>query len=312
MNRLDSDLLRTFVAIAEAGSVTEGAARVFRTQSAASLQIKRLEAIVGRSLFERHGRGVALTADGRHLLLIAKDVVMRLDSALREFTSDGLRGKLRLGIPDDHVRATLTRIVGEFTQVHPFVDLEITCALSVTFPKALEEGALDLAVYEVEKPGEAEEVLYKDPTCWMTSPYRDLLTADPLPVALFDPVCWWRDTAIASLLARQAPFREVYSSQSVAGIMSAVEAGVAVGLLGRSSLNENMIALGRKHGFGPTPVSHLVLKAKDAETDEPLEAMKTVIRSAFKAMPAYQQPPSAGPKRSKSSQVLEMSHPTER
>ena len=84
MDQLNSDLLRTFLAIAEAGSVTDGAARIHRSQSAASLQIKRLEDIVGQAVFVRHGRGVILTAAGEKLLPVARDIARTLDSTLRE------------------------------------------------------------------------------------------------------------------------------------------------------------------------------------------------------------------------------------
>ncbi|MEJ6393123.1 LysR family transcriptional regulator [Gymnodinialimonas sp. 2305UL16-5] len=99
MDNLDSDLLRTFVAVAEAGSVTDGAARIHRSQSATSLQIKRLEAILGRTVFDRHGRGVVLSDVGRTLLPVAKDVAARLDAVRRDISQDAVSGKLRLGIP---------------------------------------------------------------------------------------------------------------------------------------------------------------------------------------------------------------------
>src|SRR5680860_638412 len=105
MENLDSDLLRTFVAVAEAGSVTDGAVRIYRSQSATSLQIKRLEAILGQPVFERHGRGVILSDTGRRLLPVAQDVTARLDAVLRDISRDAVTGKLRLGVPDDHGRA---------------------------------------------------------------------------------------------------------------------------------------------------------------------------------------------------------------
>ena len=117
MDQLNSDLLRTFLAVAETGSMTDGAARIFRSQSAASLQIRKLEELLGQPVFDRHGRGVALTATGERLLPIAHDVTRTLSSAMRELTSDGLRGKLRLGIPDDQNQQMLARIIGEFAQM---------------------------------------------------------------------------------------------------------------------------------------------------------------------------------------------------
>ncbi|KZM49470.1 LysR family transcriptional regulator [Labrenzia sp. OB1] len=279
MGQLDSDILRTFLAVAEAGSVTQGAARIFRSQSATSLQIGKLEAMLGHPVFERHGRGVILTDAGERLLPVARDVTGKLDAALRELTSDDLDGRLRLGIPDDQGKETLSRIVGEFAQSHPRVDLEVTCAMSAGFPDALASGTLDLAIYEAAHPAPGAEVLRRERTCWMVSRHHDLLTRDPLPIALFDRDCWWRDAALDALRAAGRPFRIVYSSQSVAGVAAAIEAGIAAGLLGETSLSENLRQVDLSGGA--MPVSNLVLGLGPDTVTPPIEAMRLAIRNAF-------------------------------
>lgn len=281
METLDSDLLRTFVAVAEAGSITDGAARIHRSQSATSLQVKRLEAVLGKPVFDRHGRGVILSDAGRALLPVAQEVTARLDAALREISQDSVRGKLRLGIPDDHGRTKLAEIVAAFTRHHPKVELEVTCALSTGFPEDLDKGLLDLAIYEVERPSSREEVLFEDPTCWVSSAGVTVPVDECLPVALFDHACWWRDAAIGSLQARGKRYRVVYSSQSVSGVIAAVEAGIAVGLLGRSSLHAGLSVVSEALGFGGTPASKLVMASSKPSDDAPVEAMKTAIRAAF-------------------------------
>jgi len=281
MQNLDSDLLRTFLAVAGSGSMTDGAAVIGRSQSATSLQILRLEQILGRPVFERTGRGVVLTEAGRQLMPVAKDVTGRLDGALRSITSDGLRGRLRLGIPDDHGRAKLAGILAAFMQSHPQVELEVTCAISTDFPGMLSRGLLDLAVYEIAEPATPEETVYADPTCWAMSRDKNLLEQDPLPVALFDRACWWREAAIASLDASGHSYRVVFSSQSVSGVTSAVEAGVAIGLLGRSSVAGHLTVLGSEHGFAPTPVSRLVIGTAQAADPALARSMKVAIRTAF-------------------------------
>ena len=280
MESLDSDLLRTFVAVAEAGSITDGAARIHRSQSATSLQVKRLEAILGQPVFERHGRGVVLSDTGRQLLPVAQDVTARLDAVLRDISQNAVSGKLRLGIPDDHGQAKLAEIIAAFTRQHPKVELEVTCALSTGFPDGLNKGMLDLAIYEVERP-KRHEVLFEDPTCWVSSTHWKVPVGESLPVALFDHACWWRDAAIASLETRGEPYRIVYSSQSVSGVIAAVEAGIAVGLLGRSSLHSGLSVIGEGLRFNSTPASKLVMAANASQEDGPLMAMKSAIRAAF-------------------------------
>lgn len=281
MSNLDSDLLRTFLAVAETGSITEGGTLIGRSQSAISLQIARLEQTIGQSVFHRNGRGVVLTDAGKQLYPVARDVTARLDATLRDLTTTPLSGTLRLGIPDDHGRAKLTQIVGNFARSHPQVQLDVTCSLSPDFPGMLAKGRLDLAVYEVQNPTPGEEIIYEDSTHWVVSKHRNLLDLEPLPVALFDRACWWREAAIAALTAAGKAYRVVYSSQSVAGVKAAVEAGVAVGVLGKSSIDRSMTILGEKEGFVPTPSSKLVIGAGAHQDADLINSMKEEIRAAF-------------------------------
>nr|WP_319385557.1 LysR family transcriptional regulator [uncultured Roseibium sp.] len=285
MPNLDSDLLRTFLAVAETGSITEGGTRIGRSQSAISLQIARLEQTIGQSVFHRNGRGVVLTDAGKQLFPVARDVTARLDATLHDLTTTPLSGSLRLGIPDDHGRAILTQIVGNFAQCHPQVQLDVTCSLSPDFPGMLSKGQLDLAVYEVQNPATGEEVIYEDTTHWVMARHRNLLDLDPLPVALFDRACWWRDAAISSLTVAGKPFRLVYSSQSVAGVKAAVEAGVAVGVLGKSSIDRSMTILGEDQGFVPTPSSKLVIGMGAHQDADLINSMASEIRAAFQHRP---------------------------
>lgn len=281
MDCLSSDLLRTFQAVATTGSVTEGASRIFRSQSAASLQIKKLEELLGQAVFERHGRGVVLTEIGERLLPVAKEVTTILDATLRDLTSDDLMGKVRLGIPDDESKETLASIVGAFAQSHPRVELDVTCALSTGFPNALSTGSLDIAVYEVAHPLDGTEVLRREQTCWMMSRHHDLLSHDPIPVALFDRDCWWRDSALSGLAASGKRFRVVYSSQSAAGVAAAIEAGIAIGVMGEGSLTSNLKRLGQEEGFGELPVSCLVLDRSYKADSLAVQALETAVRNAF-------------------------------
>lgn len=281
MEKLDSDLLRTFLAVADTGSLTLAAERILRTQSAVSLQIKKLEETLGQPLFERHGRGVSLSPSGETLLPTARQVIATLDTTLRAMTADGLTGRLRVAFPDDHSHDTLAGIIAAFSQSHPQVDLEVTCDLSAGFPALLESGALDLAVYEVETPDDPAEVLWQDPTQWVMSRHHDLLDRDVLPVALFDRDCWWRDAALTALDKMARPYRVIYSSQSVQGVTAAVEAGIAVALLGRSALGDKIRTLETQEGFPEMPASNLILRTS-RESSPALRSIEHAIRDAFR------------------------------
>lgn len=280
---LDSDLLRTFLAIADAGSFTKGARRIFRSQSAASLQIKQLEETLGQAVFDRHGRGVVLSPVGEKLARVARRVVDMLDGSLAELRADPLEGAIRIGISDDFGPAVLSRVIADFTRVHPRVEVIVRCALSTDFPDALERGDLDVAVYEVEEAPAGTEVLREEATVWAASRHHAAQDRTPLPVALFDRDCWWRDRALDTLERSGRAYRVAYSSESVAGVVAAIEAGVAVGMLGHSALKDDLVILGEAEGFEEMPKSKLILDCRRGREAPILGAMLSAIRQAFAA-----------------------------
>ncbi len=279
MAQLDSDLVRTFLAVAESGSVTAGARRIGRSQSATSLQIKQLEEIVGQALFRRHGRGVRPTVAGERLLPVARRVTQSLDAVLTELRGEGLSGELRVGLPDDQGHAVLTDIVAEFAARHPDVRLQVHSALGAGYGAALRSGALDLAVFEVPEPAPQDVVLRQDALIWMASPQRELCAARVLPIAVFDRDCWWRDAALSGLEAAGRRYRIVFTSESARGVRAAVQAGFAAGLLGAGARHaEGLVPLG---GLDLRQPSFLVLRRAPAASGETVEAMSAAIRRAF-------------------------------
>lgn len=148
--QLDSDLLRSFLAVANAGSVSGGAARLLRTQSAVSLQVQKLEEIVGQRLFDRHGRGVSLTARGEQLLPIARQVVEVLDQAVIAMRAPDNKAEIRLGIPEEYSDTLLPAILADFSQEQPGARILLRCGSSVEFPAALAADELDIALHAPE------------------------------------------------------------------------------------------------------------------------------------------------------------------
>lgn len=280
--KLDSDLLRTFLAVAETGSISAGAARVFRSQSAVSLQVKRLEERVGQALFRRHGRGVLTTAAGDELRLVAERVIDLLDEALGRLRTDAVAGTLRVGIPDEYGERVLPRVLAAFSRAYPRVDLTVRCALGADFPRALGRGDLDIAVHDVETPRPKQQVLIRQRAVWATSAGHLAHEMDPVPLALFDRDCWWRDHAVEAMRRRGRTFRIAFTSESVAGVAAAVEAGIAVGLLGADMLRGDLRELTEADGFERLPESALVIDCRDGVDPALSDAMCAAIRTAFR------------------------------
>jgi len=283
MQNLDSDLLRSFLAINDAGSFMAGAARIHRSQSAASVQIKKLETLLGSAVFERHGRGIRLTALGEQLEPVARRVVEQLDQARAALTGAELQGALTIGIPDDHSREKLSTIIADFARHHPKVELTVHCALSTGFSRQLARGDLDLAVHEVETVGDGMVLLRRESLVWAMARQHDLLERDPLPVALFDRACWWRDAALQSLQASGRSYRVVFTSESVTGVAAAIEAGIAVGVLGQADLHGNLQVLGADAGFAAVPDSLLAIEFGRDARDPLCGAMSRAVQRAFVA-----------------------------
>jgi DNA-binding transcriptional LysR family regulator len=279
--RLDSDLLRTFLAVAESGSVSRGADRIARSQSAASLQIKRLENLVGRPLFARHGRGVALTTAGESLRPVAQQVVGLLDGALADLAGDRVTGPLRIGIPEEYGQTVLPHALAAFARDFPGVELTVQCAMSSGFSASLEQDRLDIAIFDVAAPEPGQHVLRRTRTCWAASRHHLTHRASPLPLALYDSECWWRDLAIDTLRWMGKAFRVAYTSESAAGIVAAIESGVAVGLVYEDAIGAGLLELTQADGFPAMPDTVLVAASRPGADKAAVSAMTAALRTAF-------------------------------
>lgn len=229
--QLDSDLLRSFLAVAKAGSVSGGAARLLRTQSAVSLQVQKLEDIVGQRLFERHGRGVSLTGQGERLLTVARQVVETLDQAVITMREPAAKSEIRLGIPEEYSDTLLPAILASFAQEQPHARILLRCGSSVEFPAALAAGELDIALHTPENMAADDIIVHREAAIWAGSAFHDIENRRPLPVALFDRACWWRERCLDLLQKAGVDYEVVCTCESVAGVRAAISAGLAVGVL---------------------------------------------------------------------------------
>ena len=137
---LDTDQLRSFLAIVDTGSFTRAAERVHKTQSAVSMHVRRLEEQLGCALFVKQGRGARLTAEGESLIDYARRIVHIEAGAIAALSRKGLRGAVRLGIPDDYAETYLAEILGRFTRRHPLVEVSVSCEGSPELTQAAVAG----------------------------------------------------------------------------------------------------------------------------------------------------------------------------
>lgn len=275
----NSDLLRTFQAVAAAGNVTRAASELGRTQSAISVQIRKLEEHLAIRLFERGARGVVLTDDGSKLLPVALKVLEEVDRVATLF-SEPLAGRVRVGIPDDYAQTILERALAQFAKRHGHVEVFARSGCSAGFPDAIRRNELDLAIYSAG-PMPDDEIFYSEPTVWAANDQFEPKECELIPLALFDRDCWWRNVATDALDQAAMPWRVAYLSENFVSVKAAITAGLGVGILAKSALEPAMKVLESSDGFPGLPDTSLsLLKSEDAQSDI-VQEMELAIRAAI-------------------------------
>lgn len=281
MQPLDSDLMRSFLAVADCGSVTAAADRLFRTQSAVSLQIKRLEATLGQPLFHRQARGVALTPRGEQLLPYARRVVALLDEAAIALREKPLAGPVRVGIPDEYSGTVLPRVLAAFDERHEGVQVSVRVDHSWAQIRALEADEIDLAVIHDWQYVQEGEVLGIDPTVWVTSVTHVQHLRRPVPVAVYFQSDWSRDYVELSLNRLGIDWRAAWACDMAGGFRVAVTNGMAIAPLSRSTIPPGCRELTTEDGFPIVDNARVVLRRNPRGTSPAVEGMADILRAAF-------------------------------
>lgn len=278
---LDSELLRTFLAVVETGNFTHAAGRVHRTQSAVSMQIKRLEETVGNELFTRGSRGVELTAKGEQLLANAQRIVTLIDETTAALAAPPLEGKVRLGIPEEYGYSVLVRALGAFAKVHPDVEISARHGRSAEHMRAVAEDRLDLAVVFEWQEFSNGELLMVDPTVWVISDAHLPHEQRPIPIALYEDEGWCTEFALDQLQRNRLPYRVAYRSATGGGLKVAVLSGLAIAPISRSNIPPGCRELTEADGFGDIDASKVVMHRNPRSRGKAVDAMARAIREAF-------------------------------
>lgn len=237
---LDLDQLQSFCAIADCGSFTEAARRVHKTQSAVSMQIKRLEERLGEELFLRDGRTVVLTPEGEALYAKARRM-LRLNAEIVDlFSSEDLAGSIRFGVPDDYAVRLLPVILSSFQRTHPRIMVDVRCQPSEELLDGMKAGKYDVIVFTQGTHQEFGELFRTEKVFWVASQGGDALKTDPLPLACGSSNCCWRGNALEALSRIGRDYRVAYTSSNALAITSAVLSDLAVGFLPESALQPGM------------------------------------------------------------------------
>ncbi|WP_448035224.1 LysR family transcriptional regulator [Bradyrhizobium liaoningense] len=259
---LDLELLRSFVSVVEAGGFTRAGARVHRTQSTVSQQIKRLEEDVGQLLLHRDGKDVRPTEAGERLLSYARRLLSLAEEARDVLRQPDSEGAIRLGIPEDFAAYRLTRLLGAFSRSHPGLRLDVRAGQSKHLARDLERGELDLALYKREAGAKDAIAVWPERVHWVTSKSHPVdINVSSVPLIGFPLGCIYRAGAIHALESAGRAWHTAYTSSNLAGIQAAVAAGMGLSILSEMSIQSEHRVLTAKEGFAPINKTELALMA---------------------------------------------------
>ncbi len=241
---LPMELLRTFVAVAQLEGFTQAGDLLGRSQPAISLQIKRLEELLGQQLLIRSGPNLELTEVGQTLFDYARRILTLNDEALGKLDSRTISGKIRLGIPSEFATTLLPKIVSRFVRAYPNVTLEVYCDLSKNLLSKSGKRKHDLILALHDNPREAgHNRVRTDELVWVTSgEHKAHLRATVSLIAALDG-CIYRSRAIKKLDECGTPWQIVYTIPDLSGIQAAIEEGLGVTVLAKSAVPQNLKVL---------------------------------------------------------------------
>ncbi|CCN50067.1 putative Transcriptional regulator, LysR family [Vibrio nigripulchritudo MADA3029] len=255
---MDIEALRSFLAFVDTGSFTRAAKQTFKTQSAVSMQMKRLESELGKPLFEKQGRNLNLTKDGQSLALYARQLLQLHDDTLNQIKGQDVETVIRLGCPDDYAESVLPNFVRLLRKEIPSLDLQIVCTPSNRVRMMLDSGRLDIGI--VSRPAGSEEgyLLSNDRGVWLIGEDKSLLEQRPIPLVLLQKECQYYASATEGLTKKQIPFKVVASCASAVALTGLIRSGQAIGALAIQNTGEGISIL-EEDWLPPLPAVDIVL-----------------------------------------------------
>jgi DNA-binding transcriptional LysR family regulator len=278
---LDIELLRTFHAVARLGKFRSAAEHVHRSPAAVSIHIQRLEAIAGGRLLERDNQSVTLTALGKRLLAGTSELLSAHDRVLQDIQGKTLAGRVVLGVPDEYATHVVRDILPGFAASWPNVVLEVKTAPSIKLRDWVTRGKLDVALLvQPVKASRPADVLTLTTPVWVGSSTFVVNEDRPLPLALYGEPCPYRVAMTDALERAGRKWRVVLDSASSQVIKACVESGLAVTLLDRARVSDDMSVLDTLPRIG----DHEVVLMRDGagRGSEAIDVLIAAIKANFR------------------------------
>ncbi|EAU42358.1 Bacterial regulatory protein LysR, HTH motif:LysR substrate binding domain [Fulvimarina pelagi HTCC2506] len=278
---IETEVAQTLVAIYETHSFTRAADRIGRTPSAVSVQVKKLETVLERELFTRHGRSVTPTPDGDVLCGYARRMLALNAEAIAHFATSSMEGRIVFGAPDDIGHIAIPQILQRFAATHPQVEIDVRLRTSDELRRLLDDGRLDLAVVSCEHYGARDyKVIHTEELVWAGLKHGYAVEREPLPLALARTGCAWRERALKALEKAGRSFRIAYSSEHTQPQIAAVLADLAIAVLPESHVAPPLRRLGVDEGLPPLARYEVALLKRE-DPSEAVEALAEVVANSF-------------------------------
>ncbi len=278
---LPIDLLNTFAVVAETRNFTLAGKRIHKSQSAVSMQIKRLTETVGKPLIQMEGKQVGLSPMGELVLEHAQKILSVHDAAMKAINQSELKGRVRLGAPEDYCSLFVPHILAGFARDYPDIRVDVICRPSGRLYGDLIQGKLDLAVCTaLDVDGEK---LFQESVVWAARDKTAMLGKDSLPLAVYNHDCMYRKWAMDALERLNISFHVAYMSPSISGILAAVRSGLAVAPVALSVTGKDVQIIGPDDGFPILPTAHVCLYGARDTKNPLIRNLATHVRKSFHA-----------------------------
>lgn len=286
----DLTQLRTFVAVAESGSVSAGAERVFLSQSSVSEQLKKLEERAGQPLFVRSKQGVSATPAGSRLLDHARRIIAMSEAAFEDLQGRSLDGELRIAITDYYRPHDIARILKTFSEQHPRLKLHVTVLPSAVIDsKADDDASFDIGLSlrlvtgsprsAARRPGAASTVVRREKLLWVSAADAAQRPAAPYQLVLLPSSCQLQRFVVKLLDEHKVPYLISHSASGVAGLQLALKAGLGISCLNESSIGGGLVACGASVGLPALPaVEFHLLPGRLGESERVSNARTALMR----------------------------------
>ncbi|QSI33060.1 LysR family transcriptional regulator [Variovorax sp. RKNM96] len=275
MQTFDLEQLRTLAAVIDAGSLTAAAPRVFLSQSSVSEQMRKLEERAGQSLLTRSKAGVAPTEAGTRLLAYARRILALSDEAFRDLHGETLQGELRLAVTDYFRPGDLTQLLGRLGESYPQVRLNVTILKSDALRAAYAHGDFDVglamdiagASSSSSAQGVKASLIRRESLAWLGATGLRVARGEPVRLLALPDTCSLHQFTVALLRRRRVPYVLAHVASGVAGLQSALAAGLGVACLNESAVCEGVTRLAAPHGLPALPkVAFQFLPGRRGET----------------------------------------------